>query len=172
MKKDNILSPYAGELSFKPQELDADAVQQLLQAALLATAQVNGNTCEIYVTDKRELLERLADARESGAESLRQAPLAMAIVADRLYDGAWVENCSAALWAMHVRAEELGLACRAVQIRGYSLTDGVLSDDVARGVLGIPDGKTVYALLAVGYASRRNRSCEEDEADWGRVHLV
>lgn len=172
MKKCNILSPYTGALSFKSQELDAEDVQSLLQAALATTEQVDGNTCEIYVTDNRELLERLADAREHGAESLRQAPMALAIVADRLYDGAWVENCSTALWAMHVRATELGLACQAIQIRGYSLTDGVMSDDVVRGILGIPDGKTVYALLAVGYASRHDCGSEECEVDWGRVHLV
>lgn len=171
MKISDILSTFGDVASFESHEIPAEDVEQLLQASL-QTMKNRGNTCELYVTDDRKRLVRLADARESGGESLLTAPLAVAIVADRLYDGAWVENCSAALWALRCRSAELGIASNAVQIRGYSLADGVLADEVVRGVLDIPDGKTVYAVVALGYPVSRVDNYTDKECDWGRIYIV
>lgn len=172
MKINYNLSPYDDTLCFRQQELNEDDVQSLLQAALLSMESVRENTCELYVTDDKVLQEKLVDVRDFGADSIRQAPLSIAIVADRLYDGAWVENCSSALWAINLKAAELGLLCKAVQIRGYSLSDGTMSDDAVRGILGIPEGKTVYALVGVGYASSQPEIGNVDDLCWEKVHLV
>lgn len=173
MKKENIISPYCNTLKFKTQELSPDEVQQLLQVAIVSTQNPENNTCEFYVTDDTDLLEKLADVRDYGSKNIKNAPMAVAVVADRLYDGAWIENCSSAVWAISCKAAELELGCEAVQIRGYTLSDGVLSDDAVRGILGIPDGKTVFALLAIGYVDLSPKHAnDEAELDWGKVHIV
>ncbi len=166
-----MLNPKSTQIVFSDKEIPAEYVQTLLQAALGTMHKGTGNTCELYVTDNRQLMDRLADARESGAEAIKSAPLAVAVVADRLYDGSWVENCQNAVWAMRIAASELKLASVAIQIRGYSLTDGTLSDDVVRGVLDIPDGKTVCVLFAVGYAEINDKAGDED-LEWERIHIV
>ena len=171
MKISDILSVPLGVADLKPGDIPADDVQMILQAALLAAYGDSSNSIELYATESRLQLEQLADSRDSGAENVRNASLAVAVVADKLYDGSWIENCSHAVWAMRAQALELGVGCCVVQIRGYSLSDGTLSDDVVRGIMDIPDGKTVYALVAFGNAEMKPTVINAEELDWSKVHI-
>ena len=173
MRIEEILAMELGDRQFCRTEIQADDVEQVLRAALIATYGKDGNTVELYPVEDPHLLERLADARDHGAECIAQAPMAVAVVADRLYDGAWVENCSAVVWAMCAQAAERQLAYRSVQIRGYQLTDGTMSDEVVRGILDIPESKTVYAVVAIGTADKSAPPVEKDDEqlEWRRIHI-
>ena len=173
MRIEEILAMEIGDRQFCRTEIQADDVEQVLRAALIATYGKDGNTVELYPVEDPHLLERLADARDHGAECIAQAPMAVAVVADRLYDGAWVENCSAVVWAMCAQAAERQLAYRSVQIRGYQLTDGTMSDEVVRGILDIPEGKTVYAVVAIGTADKSAPPVEidDEQLEWQRIHI-
>lgn len=173
MRIEEILAMEIGDRQFCRTEIQADDVEQVLRAALIATYGKDGNTVELYPVEDPHLLERLADARDHGAECIAQAPMAVAVVADRLYDGAWVENCSAVVWAMCAQAAERQLAYRSVQIRGYQLADGTMSDEVVRGILDIPESKTVYAVVAIGTADKSAPPVEKDDEqlEWQRIHI-
>ena len=173
MRIEEILAMELGDRQFCRTEIQADDVEQVLRAALIATYGKDGNTVELYPVEDPHLLERLADARDHGAECIAQAPMAVAVVADRLYDGAWVENCSAVVWAMCAQAAERQLAYRSVQIRGYQLTDGTMSDEVVRGILDIPESKTVYAVVAIGTADKPAPPVEidDEQLEWQRIHI-
>lgn len=173
MRIEEILAMEIGDRQFCRTEIQADDVEQVLRAALIATYGKDGNTVELYPVEDPHLLERLADARDHGAECIAQAPMAVAVVADRLYDGAWVENCSAVVWAMCAQAAERQLAYRSVQIRGYQLADGTMSDEVVRGILDIPESKTVYAVVAIGTADKSAPPVEidDEQLEWQRIHI-
>lgn len=173
MRIEEILAMELGDRQFCRTEIQADDVEQVLRAALIVTYGKDGNTVELYPMEDPHLLERLADARDHGAECIAQAPMAVAVVADRLYDGAWVENCSAVVWAMCAQAAERQLAYRSVQIRGYQLTDGTMSDEVVRGILDIPESKTVYAVVAIGTADKSAPPVEidDEQLEWQRIHI-
>lgn len=173
MRIEEILAMEIGDRQFCRTEIQADDVEQVLRAALIATYGKDGNTVELYPVEDPHLLERLADARDHGAECIAQAPMAVAVVADRLYDGAWVENCSAVVWAMCAQAAERQLAYRSVQIRGYQLTDGTMSDEVVRGILDIPESRTVYAVVAIGTADKSAPLVEidDEQLEWQRIHI-
>lgn len=173
MRIEEILAMELGDRQFCRTEIQADDVEQVLRAALIATYGKDGNTVGLYPVEDPHLLERLADARDHGAECIAQAPMAVAVVADRLYDGAWVENCSAVVWAMCAQAAERQLAYRSVQIRGYQLTDGTMSDEVVRGILDIPESKTVYAVVAIGTADESAPPVEidDEQLEWQRIHI-
>lgn len=173
MRIEEIQAMEIGDRQFCRTEIQADDVEQVLRAALIATYGKDGNTVELYPVEDPHLLERLADARDHGAECIAQAPMAVAVVADRLYDGAWVENCSAVVWAMCAQAAERQLAYRSVQIRGYQLTDGTMSDEVVRGILDIPESRTVYAVVAIGTADKSAPPVEidDEQLEWQRIHI-
>lgn len=173
MRIEEILAMELGDRQFCRTEIQADDVEQVLRAALIATYGKDGNTVELYPVEDPHLLERLADARDHGAECIAQAPMAVAVVADRLYDGAWVENCSAVVWAMCAQAAERQLAYRSVHIRGYQLADGTMSDEVVRGILDIPESKTVYAVVAIGTADKSAPPVEidDEQLEWQRIHI-
>lgn len=173
MRIEEILAMEIGDRQFCRTEIQADDVERVLRAALLATCGKGGNSVELYPVEDPHLLERLADARDHGAECIAQAPMAVAVVADRLYDGAWVENCSAVVWTMCAQAAERQLAYHSVQIRGYKLTDGTMSDEVVRGILDIPESKTVYAVVAIGTADKpvSHAEIDDDQLEWQRIHI-
>lgn len=173
MRIEEILAMEIGDRQFCRTEIQADDVERVLRAALIATYGKDGNTVELYPVEDPHLLERLADARDHGAECIAQAPMAVVVVADRLYDGAWVENCSAVVWAMCAQAAERQLAYRSVQIRGYQLTDGTMSDEVVRGILDIPESRTVYAVVAIGTADKSAPPVEidDEQLEWQRIHI-
>ena len=173
MRIEEILAMEIGDRQFCRTEIQADDVEQVLRAALIATYGKDGNAVELYPVEDPHLLERLADARDHGAECIAQAPMAVAVVSDRLYDGAWVENCSAVVWAMCAQAAERQLAYRSVQIRGYQLADGTMSDEVVRGILDIPESKTVYAVVAIGTADKSAPPVEidDEQLEWQRIHI-
>lgn len=174
MTIEEIMSRRLGDRRFLSCELPAESVEKILRAALLTAYGEEENTVELFVTDDARLTERLADARDCGSECVLGAPLVVVVAADRLYDGAWVEHCSAAVWAMCAQAAEAGLAYCPVQIRGYRLTDGTMSDEVVRGTLGIPDSKTVYAVVAFGKTAAESNAVAADSEmlDWQRVHVA
>lgn len=166
----DVLSRELAAPGFDGGDIPAEGVRLVLRAALLAIQK--GNSVQMYVTDEAALLERLKDARSGGAECLSGASLAVALTADRLYDGAWMENSCRVAWAMCRQAAELGLAYKLVQIRGYQLSDGTMSDDVVRGVLGIPEEQTVCAVVALGYSYIENNPAADDDLDWERIKIV
>lgn len=170
METENIYSPLNSAKSFRNGEIPPESVQQILRGALLTVYGSANNTVELYVTDEKPLLERLSDVRD-GAEILKYSSMAVAVAADRLYDGSWIENSMTSVWAICSKAAELGVAYVPLQIRGYSLSDGMLSDEIVRGIMGIPESKTVCSIVALGYSEFESYKVEDDDLDWERVHI-
>ena len=166
----DVLSKELSSQCFTGGDIPAEDVQLVLRAALLSMQK--GNTVHLYVTDTNTLLERLSDARSEGAECLLTASLAVVVAADRLYDGAWVENSCRVAWAMCRQAAECGLSYRQIQIRGYQLADGTMSDDVVKGTLGIPEEQAVCTVVAIGYSAEERHAATDEELEWQRIHII
>ncbi len=156
---------------FLKKELEPEAVGLLLRAGLLFATEDAQDSLELYVTDNGHAIERLADAREDKARAILGAPLVVAVTADRLYDGAWIENSSRSVWMMCAQAASMKISYSVVQIRGYALGDGTLADDVVCGILDIPENKTIYALVAFGYAAEHGVVADAESLGWERIHI-
>ena len=156
---------------FLKKELEPEAVGLLLRAGLLFATEEAQDSLELYVTDNGHAIERLAEAREDKAGAILGAPLIVAVTADRLYDGAWIENSSRAVWMMCAQAASMKISYCVVQIRGCALGDGTLADEVVRGILGIPERKTVYALVAFGYAANYGDVAGDENLGWDIIHI-
>lgn len=132
-----------------------------------------GNTCEIYITDNRLDMVRLADARDNGrAKSLKDASLLLAITVDPVRDASLDEHCEGLLQTVCSVAVELGLAPCPVRIMGYYLSDGEKCEDTAAGILDVADGNTVYAVVGLGYAEKVGIPCDEDDLPWDKIHVT
>lgn len=48
-----------------------------------------------------------------------------------------------------------------------------MSDEVVRGILDIPESKTVYAVVAIGTADKPASQAEidDDQLEWQRIHI-
>ena len=156
---------------FKRGDVDPDAVQQILRAALLSPTSRNQRSWQFVVVDDKRDLEKLADAKEQGASMLANASLAVVVLGDPSQNDCWVEDGAIAAITMQYQVHELGLASCWVQIRGRRLSDATLSSDVVRGILDIPETYEVLCILAIGCPANDLPPHDEDILPWENVHV-
>jgi len=156
---------------FKPQKVEPEKVDQLIEAALRSPSSRGRNPWQFVVVDDFETLGRLAEAKEHGSEFLAGAPLAIAVCADPERCDVWVEDCAIAAINIQLAAESLGLGSCWVQIRLRPHGDGRSAEAYVREVLGLPESLVVDCIVGVGYPARRLPGHSREGLPFGKVHL-
>ena len=156
---------------FTNEEIDGEAVKLILRAALMSPTSKGQRAWQFVVVDDKSDLEKLADAKDMGAQLLKDAPLAIVVLGDPLQNDCWVEDGSIAAISMQYQAEELGLGSCWVQMRGRGLSDGTSADTVIRGILDIPENLSVLCVIAIGHKADERKPQNEDKLKWENVHL-
>lgn len=155
---------------FTTEEIDADAVKLILRAALMSPTSKGQRAWQFVVVDDPTDIEKLADAKDMGAQFLKGAPLAVVVLGDPLQNDCWVEDGSIAAIAMQLQAADLGLGSCWAQMRGRGLTDGTPADTVVQGVLDIPENYHVLCILGFGHPADERKPQNEDRLKWENVH--
>ena len=152
-------------------ELVSDAdVRCVLRAALMSPSSKSRRSWQFVVVRDTETISRLASAKPSGSDFLRNVPVAIVVVGDSSDNDCWVEDCSIASVAMQYQAEDIGLGSCWVQLRGRGFEDGTTSDMVVRNLLGIPEGREVPCVIALGHPSDERKPQSEERLKWDNVH--
>ncbi len=157
---------------FTNEEIDGEAVKLILRAALMSPTSKGQRAWQFVVVDDKSDLEKLADAKDMGAQLLKDAPLAIVVLGDPLQNDCWVEDGSIAAISMQYQAEDLGLGSCWVQMRGRGLSDGTSADTVIRGILDIPENLSVLCVLAIGHKADERKPQNEDRLKWENVHVA
>ncbi len=157
---------------FTNEEIDGEAVKLILRAALMSPTSKGQRAWQFVVVDDKSDLEKLADAKDMGAQLLKDAPLAIVVLGDPLQNDCWVEDGSIAAISMQYQAEDLGLGSCWVQMRGRGLGDGTSADTVIRGILDIPENLSVLCVLAIGHKADERKPQNEDRLKWENVHVA
>ena len=76
--------------------------------------------------------------RASGADFLKDAPLAIVVLADPLASDVWIEDASIASILIQLQAEDLGLGSCWIQVRERYTATGMPADEY------IPSGAFYY----------------------------
>lgn len=152
-------------------EIDAEDIRLIMRAALMSPTSKGQRNWHFIVTDDKETIEKLADAKDMGAQFMKGAPVAIVVAGDPLQNDCWVEDGSIAAISMQYQAEELGLGSCWIQMRGRGLSDGTTADDVIRGVVGLPDNYNVLCVIAVGHKADERKPQNEDKLKWENVHI-
>lgn len=155
---------------FEARPVEPEKVDLLVEAALRSPSSRGINPWEIVVVADRAMLGRLAASKEHGAAFLAEAPLGIVVAADSARSDAWVEDASIAAIMAQLAAEALGLGSCWIQIRNRMRADGTPAQDYIAGLLHLPAGVMVEAILAVGYPAEEKRERPRDALRWGQVH--
>ena len=155
---------------FTAEEIDAEDVKLILRAGLMAPTSKGQRAWQFVVVDDKQDIEKLADAKDLGAQFLKGAPLAIVVLGDPVQNDCWVEDGSIAAISMQYQAEDLGLGSCWIQMRGRGLSDGTSADTVIRGILDIPENLSVLCVLAIGHKADERKPQNEDKLKWENVH--
>ena len=155
---------------FTDQAVSADELRLLLRAGLMAPSSKGLHSYEFVTVTDRPTLEALSQSKQVGSDFLAQAPLAIVVLADPEVSDVWIEDASVAAANILLQAEDLGLGACWVQVRERSDAAGRRTEDTVRSLLGIPDGRRVVCILAVGHKGMERKPQNEDRLKWERVH--
>ncbi|RAK10494.1 nitroreductase [Halanaerobium saccharolyticum] len=133
---------------YKNQEVEAEKIKKLLEAAVAAPSAGNEQPWHFIVIKDKKRLNQLAEIHPY-AKMLKEAPLAIAVCADlnkQKYDGFWVQDCSAA--TQNILLEAVSLDLGAVWIGCHPAED---REKAISEYLEAPENVKTLSLISVGY---------------------
>ncbi|MCM1293480.1 MAG: nitroreductase family protein [Bacteroides sp.] len=149
----------------------ADDVRLILEAALLAPTSKNARPWHFIAVDDKDMLLRLAECKPAGAVPLKNCKLAVVVAADSTKSDAWIEDAAIAAEFMQLQAEDLGLGCCWVQVRGRFTADGIPSEEVIQELLGMPETISVECIMTFGYKDEQRKPVDTSKLLWEKVHI-
>jgi len=156
--------------NFKNQPVETEKIEWLLKAALLAPSGKRMYPCEFIVIDDIKLLKLVSESKQHGAELLKDAPLAIAVIADSAIYDIWVEDASIASAFIMLEAENLGLGCCWVQMHQRGTADGKSATQNLKEVLGLKDSHEILSVLAIGYKDEEKRAYTDTDLKMEKIH--
>ena len=156
---------------FSGEEISGDDVKTIMRAALMSPTSKGQRAWQFVVVDDKTDIEKIADAKDAGAQFLKGAAVVVVVLGDRSANDCWIEDGSIAAVSIQYQAEELGLGSCWAQMRGRGLSDGTSADEVIRGVLGIPDNMNVLCAIGIGHKADVRKPQNEDALRWENVHV-
>jgi len=149
--------------------VEPEKVDLLVEAALRSPSSRGLNPWEFVVVTDRGLLGQLSRAKTHGSSFLKGAPLGIVVCADPQKSDVWVEDAAIATTLLHLAAASLGLGSCWIQIRGRRHDDLCTSSQYVADLLGLPEGREVEAIVAVGYPAEEKAPHPREELESGRV---
>lgn len=156
---------------FGDAEISADDVRLLLRAALMSPTSKGQRAWQFVVVDDKTDIEKLSDSKDAGAQFLKGAAVVIVVLGDGGRNDCWIEDGSLAAMSIQYQAEDLGLGSCWAQLRGRHLSDGTATEDVVRGILGIPDNMDVLCAIGIGRKADERKPQNEDALKWENVHI-
>ena len=126
---------------FKPEPVPPELIEKLLEAGRWAPSSANSQPWEFIVIADPEIKNRISRSFNFGP-FLNEAPMAIAVVVDRLRTVLPVQDGTLAAYAIWLAAHSLGLGACWVN---PNIPGGI------KKILGIPHTKKLITILAIGY---------------------
>ena len=147
---------------FTDEELTQEEVVTLLKRS---------NCWQFIAVDDKETLDKLSRCKEMGSSFLKEASLAIVVLADPLASDVWIEDASIASLMIQLQAEDLGLGSCWIQVRERYTATGMSSDEYVHGILGIPLQLQVLSIVAIGHKGMERKPFDESHLQWEKVHI-
>jgi nitroreductase len=154
---------------FTDEHVSPENIHKILRAALMSPTSKSQRSWRFVVVEDKAEIEKISNAKETGSQFLKDAPLVILVLGNPSVNDCWIEDCSIAAFAMQLQAEDLGLGSCWVQFRNRGFGDGRKSDDVIRRTISIPDGYEVLCALAIGTKADERKPQDESKLKWENV---
>ena len=142
-------------------------LNNLLKAAMAAPSAGNQQSWEfVAITDRETLNTMIGFHPKGGYNMLGYAPLAIVVCGDpdrELYEGYWIQDCSAATENILIATQSLGLG--AVWLGVYPREDRVAK---LKKLLELPDRIIPLSIVSVGHPAEKKGP--SNRFDGSRIH--
>lgn len=156
---------------YKDTPVEQDKVEKIIKGALLAPSARSLFPQQFIVIDDKALIEKLAKSKEHGSSFLKNASLAVVVLADEKISDVWVEDASIAATYIQLVAESLGLGSCWIQIRNRKHNENLSSEDYIKSLLNIPADLKVECIISIGYPDESKPPHNDSELRYEKVFL-
>ena len=154
---------------FTSEKIAHEAIETLVEAALRAPSSRGFNPWEFILVDDPELLSKLSEAKQHGAEFLKGAPLGIVVCADSTKSDVWVEDCSIAAIIIQLTAVSMGLGSCWAQIRNRQHDADTSSETYIQELLGLPEKIKVESILGIGHPAEKKSPVSADKLQYNKI---
>lgn len=154
---------------FKPQPVEKEMIDTLIEAALRSPSSRDINPLSFIIIEDRAILEKLSGAKSHGANFLKNAPLGIVVCGDTSQSDVWVEDASIASVFIHLAAHDIGLGSCWIQIRKREHNSSKSADVYVKELLHIPDNMMVESIIAIGYPDRAKKGHKKNSLQFHKV---
>lgn len=155
---------------FKSDAVPQELQEQLQKIVLMSPASKRANPWEFIFVEDKKTLEALSTCKQMGAAFVKDAPLAVVVVADPQKSDVWIEDASVASTYLHLAAEDLGLGSCWVQIRRRGKENGEQASEVLKKLLNIPSSYEVLSIIAIGYKDEERKPFDLSRLQLDKIH--
>ena len=154
---------------FTSEKIAPEAVELLIEAALRAPSSKGINPWEFILVDDPEILIKLSQAKQHGAEFLKTAPLAIVVCADSTKSEVWIEDCSIAAIIIQLTAVSQGLGSCWSQIRNRQHDNEKSAETYIQELLGLPEHMLVECILGIGHPAEKKDPLSADKLQHDKI---
>lgn len=154
---------------FQDRPVEPEKIDYLIESVLRSPSSRDLNPWSFVVVTNPDMMSALSRAKPHGASFLAKAPLAIVVCADPAKSDVWVEDASIAAIFLHLAATDLGLGSCWIQVRKRAHDTDQSATDYVSGLLGMPEGMVVEAIIAVGYPGEEKAPHPPSGLPYGKV---
>lgn len=155
---------------YTEKQIDDEILKQILTAGMSGPSAVNKRPFEFLVSNKKDILEKMAEANGPYAAPLKKAALGVMVMGDVSKDyigehGYWIIDCSIACQNMILTANSFGIG--SVWLGSYPEIDRVKK---LKELFSLPEHIVPHSIISFGYPEKKDSQIRNlyEEA---KVHL-
>lgn len=156
--------------AYTKEAVSEEQIARILQAGLLSASGRMIRPWEFIVVRDKEMLHKMAGARDSGAKMLEEADSAIVVLGDEEKSDVWTEDCCIAMANMHLMADSLGVGSCWIQGRLRKASDGRTTEAYLRELLLYPENLRLEAILSLGIPKEHPKAYTLEELRMDKIH--
>lgn len=154
---------------YEARNIDEETLNILKEAVLRCPSSRGINPWTFIFIDNRELLQRLSQSKEHGANFIKDAALGVVICGDETKTDVWIEDCSIASIVLQLTAHSLGLGTCWIQIRNRLHSQERTSEKFIQELLHIPEYLRVECVVSIGYPAEIKKPLPFEKLDFKKI---
>ena len=155
---------------YQEKAIDSQALEVIKEALLRSPSSRGANPWTFIFVDQKELLHRLSQAKERGAQFVQDAALAVVICGDETISDVWIEDCSIAAIVVQFAAQSLGLGSCWSQIRSRSHSKEKSAEKYIQELLHLPGNLKVLSIIGIGVPAESRTPVAKEQLDYTKIH--
>ncbi|KAA0259457.1 NAD(P)H-dependent dehydrogenase/reductase [Deferribacter autotrophicus] len=155
---------------FQDKKIESEKIEILKEAILRSPSSRGLTPWEFIFVDDKNILQKLSTAKTHGSSFIKNAPLAVVVIADTNKSDVCIEDCSIAAITLQYTAESLGLGSCWAQIRLREHNKEMSAEDYVKNILNIPENYMVECIIGIGYPAETKKGHTTSELHFNKIH--